>query len=105
MFNPADLGSQPSAEGFLHPELVTTPIKIIQSFSLFRQRNKSAWGIAALLRLRNEVNHPAFAAGMRLVRLAEVQTAGRILQYLRFPPRGMRRTPVTSVFQELKLEL
>jgi hypothetical protein len=80
LLHKSDDAKQPLARGGLQFLLRTPLIKRIYGVSAAGKRNVAAGktGFAAIL--RHELHQPAFGAGLRVVRIVEIEAGGRILE-------------------------
>lgn len=91
---------EPGAQGDLQFFFRAPFIKRIYGFAAAGERNVAAGETSLAAILRDELHQQAFGAGLRMIRIVEIETGGRILENKIRTPRKTLRFPVPAGIDE-----
>jgi hypothetical protein len=103
--DPFNLSTQPTGERLLNLDLVAGAVEIIETLSVFRERNESARHRIAALLLRHELRQQTALTRVGMRDIGKIRTDGRVLENCRSSPRRTRKAPLTSIHEEVQFEL
>src|SRR6266699_2816291 len=105
-FQALNSGPQPASNCFFDLVLITAAVKGIQRFtgSGYVERNVAAGNHFGAALGWHQVHQNTITARTRILFGIVVHTGERILENILRPPRRPRRTPIATIFEELKFK-